>query len=167
MGIIKKINDHLEEYILVPLFAVMVIVLFSQIIMRSIFNSSITWSEELARYCFIYIVFIGISYAVKKNAHLSLTLIVSKLGKVGQKAAFIFSNSVFFLFCLFILYYSAILTMNNFKFGQVTPSLGIHMAVVYAAAPIGMSLTIIRLIQHMYSHFKTNDFGSIKEGEVK
>src|SRR5690625_3283514 len=132
----------------------MVVVLFTQITLRVVFNNSLPWSEELTRYSFIYLVFIGICYAVKKRRHLNLTLFFNMLNEGGKKILSLISNLLFLLFAGFILFFGMRMVMDNIAMGQTTPSLGIPMGIVYAGAPIGMVLTIIRLLQNMYMDFK-------------
>lgn len=158
MKFINKIDKHFEQSLLVVLFTTMVVVLFTQVVMRAVFNNSLAWSEELTRYCFIYLVFIGISYAVKKRRHLNLTIFINILNNKGKKTLNLFSDLLFLLFAVFILSYGVGLTIDTFKFEQITPSLGIPMGVIYAGVPIGMALTIIRLIQNIYFEFKRKHY---------
>ena len=66
MKIVKWLDRHIEEVLLIVLSTVMLGIIGVQIFMRFILGSSLGWSEELARYCFIWLVFIGVSYGVKK-----------------------------------------------------------------------------------------------------
>ncbi|WP_308215409.1 TRAP transporter small permease subunit [Sinobaca sp. H24] len=68
MKVLRYLDEHLEEVLLVIFTLTMVIVIGLQVFMRFVLSSSLGWSEELARYCFIWLVYIGISYGVKNNA---------------------------------------------------------------------------------------------------
>ena len=63
MKFLRFLNDHLEEYLLVFLMVVEVVVVFAQVVTRYVFHSPLAWSEELARYMFIWLVWIGAAYA--------------------------------------------------------------------------------------------------------
>ena len=65
----KRITDHLEEYILIGSLFVSVALVFVQIVMRYAFKNSIFWSEELVRYIFLWQIWLGASYATKENKH--------------------------------------------------------------------------------------------------
>lgn len=61
--------ESVEKVFLVVTAAIMVIVIAYQVVLRYVFNASNAWSEELARYLFIYDVFIGSAIALRKNSH--------------------------------------------------------------------------------------------------
>ena len=66
---IKKFIDNFEEYFCVWSLAIMTVLVFIQVIMRYVFQNSLSWSEELARYIFLWLSWIGASYAVKERSH--------------------------------------------------------------------------------------------------
>ena len=53
----KFLNEHLEEFFIIPLMFAMSIIIFIQVVMRYAFQNSLTWSEELARYLFVWLVY--------------------------------------------------------------------------------------------------------------
>lgn len=59
--ILKWLDDNAELYLCVFLMSFMTLVTFIQVVMRKVFNNSLSWSEELARYVFIWLIYIGIS----------------------------------------------------------------------------------------------------------
>ena len=68
--ILKWLDDNIELYICVFLMSFMTLLVFVQVVMRYVFNNSLSWSEELARYTFIWLIYIGISYGCKlRKAH--------------------------------------------------------------------------------------------------
>ena len=67
--------NKIEEYLLVYSLVFNVILVFSQVIMRSIFNLSLSWSEELSRYIFIWQIWLGTSIAIKEDKHINVELI--------------------------------------------------------------------------------------------
>ncbi len=140
-------DKHIEEYLLVILSATMVLVIFLQVIMRYVLGSSLSWSEELARYCFIWSVYIGISYGVKRKRHISVDVLLVMLKERGRLILTILTNCLFIIFAAIIIYYGADITIRLLSWGQDSPALQIPMGVVYLAAPIGLGLCIIRLMQ--------------------
>ena len=70
----KFINflNKLEEVVLVSMFCVMVLIIFIQVIMRYAFNSSLSWSEELGKFVFVWISWVGISIGARKNEHIKM-----------------------------------------------------------------------------------------------
>ena len=81
------ILNHIEEAIIVFLFAVMVVIIFVQVIMRKA-NHSLYWSEELGKFLFVWISWLGISIGQRKGEHIKITMLTDRL---PFKAAQIFN----------------------------------------------------------------------------
>ena len=69
--------ESVEKVFLVVTAAIMVIVIAYQVVLRYVFHASNAWSEELARYLFIYDVFIGSAIALRKNSHLQVDVFLN------------------------------------------------------------------------------------------
>jgi TRAP-type transport system small permease protein len=103
----KKLNDlffRLAEFTLVIMLSAMVIMVFGNVVLRYGFNSSIISSEELSRFLFIWITFLGAIVAMRENAHLGLDSVVRKLSLRGKKIAFALSN-ILMLGCCVLMFY--------------------------------------------------------------
>lgn len=144
---LKFIDEHFEEAIAVVLMAVMSVLICVQIFMRYAMGASLSWSEELARYFFIWMTYIGIAYGVRKDAHIRVTMAVDLLPLKGQMWMRIVSHVVFGAFAFFVMYQGWFLVEKIFRFGQKSSSLGIPMGWVYLAPLTGFGLTLIRLVQ--------------------
>lgn len=70
MKFLKLIDEYLEMSICVALISVIAVVLGLQVFMRYVMQNSLSWSEELARYLFIWLIYIGISYGAKIMRHI-------------------------------------------------------------------------------------------------
>lgn len=153
MKIIRWFDRHIEELLLTIFTAIMVAVIFVQVVMRQLDNS-LSWSEELARYCFIWLVYIGISYGVKKQRHIKVDVLLVILTQKWKVILNILSTVLFIVFAIFVVYYGYDIATKLLAFGQKSPALHIPMGLVYMATPVGMGLTIIRLIQNLITYFK-------------
>lgn len=149
MGLLRKIDKHLEEYLLSVILSTTVILITVQVFMRYVMHASPSWTEELARYLFIWMVYIGISYGVKMQRHIKVDAILLILPHKAQKLLLILSNVLFIVFCVFIIYQGTAVAMNLLSFGQTSPALSVPMGYIYMASPIGFSLAIIRLVQNI------------------
>jgi TRAP-type C4-dicarboxylate transport system permease small subunit len=153
MKIIQWLDKHIEEVLLILFSSVMVAVIFLQVVMRQ-FDASLSWSEELARYSFIWLVYIGISYGVKKQRHIKVDVILLLLKEKGQIIVTILANLLFIAFALFVIRYGFDIANQLLQFGQKSPANQIPMGLIYMATPVGMGLTLIRLIQNLISNVK-------------
>ncbi|WP_298014096.1 TRAP transporter small permease [uncultured Castellaniella sp.] len=144
---IKLIDDHFEEALLVFLLSAMSLLIGAQVFMRYVMLNSLTWSEELARYCFIWATYIGVSYGVKRKAHICVTALSERLSGNSQRYLHIFAYAVFGLFAFMVMKEGWALAMKIFRFGQKSSSLGIYMGWIYLAPTLSFGLVVLRLLQ--------------------
>ena len=146
MKIIRWLDENIEKVILVFFSVLMVAVIFLQVVMRQ-FGGSLSWSEELARYCFIWMIYIGISLGVKQQKHVKIDAVLFLLKEKWQMVLQFIANLFFMVFAVFVIIYGYEVADQLLQFGQKSPANQIPMGLVYMATPIGMGLTLIRLIQ--------------------
>ena len=151
MKIIKWLDKYFEEYILVGLSAFTVAIIFLQVVMRYVFGSSLTWSEEIARYAFIWMIYIGVSYAVKRKKHLGVDALSLLFARTGQIIISMIANVSFLVFAVFMTYYGIDIVL---KVTRTSAALEIPLSWVYAAPVVGFILTTIRLLQNLLIDFK-------------
>ncbi|KGR77934.1 TRAP transporter small permease [Ureibacillus sinduriensis] len=163
MRIIKWLDNNIERVTLLILLAVMTIVTVLQVFMRYVMENSLSWSEELARFCFIWLVYIGISYGVKRAKHVRVEAILSILKRRGKFVINQIANVLFLYFAIYATYYGFSIVNTIQTTGQTAPALGISMSIMYLGMPIGMLLTIIRLVQRII--YETKVFLAGKEIE--
>lgn len=150
---IKKIWDHLEEYVLVWSLMFSVFLIFLQVVMRYVFRNSLSWSEELARYVFLWQIWLGASFAVKEHRHLRIEMIVDRLHGRNRQFFELFVLLIWFGFSVFLALKGSELSMLLFKRGQVSPAMRIPMGFAYASVPVGCTLMSIRLVLEMWRLF--------------
>lgn len=160
----KKLWDHLEEYLLVPLLAFSAIVIFIQVIMRYVFHNSLSWSEELVRFLYIWEIWLGVSYATKRCSQLRISIIVDHL---PEKVHWVIETVVmilWFAFGVFLIVVGFDMCMRVAELGQRSTALRIPMQYVYSGIPIGAALMNIRLIENFVQHI--GKLFSKKRGEA-
>ena len=150
---IKYIWDHLEEFFLVPSIIFSVVLVFAQVVMRYVFSSSLSWSEELARYLFVWQVWIGASYSARNRTHLRITFIRDSLAPSMQKKVEIAVTVICIVFAAFIAVNGFSLAARVHRFNQLSSALRMPMAYAHLAVPLGCSLMIIRLIENSVKDF--------------
>jgi len=154
MKVLRWFDEHLESSLLVILSSVMVGVISLQVFMRHVMSSSLSWSEELARFCFIWLVYIGISYGVKKQRHIKVDVLLLILKDKQKLIINIVANILFLTFAIFAVIYGYRISQQLLGFGQTSAGLKVPMGLVYMATPIGMGLTSIRIVQQLIKQFK-------------
>jgi len=152
-GTLLKIWDHLEEYFLVPSLMLSVALVFIQVIMRYVFKNSLSWSEELSRYLYVWQTWIGVSYSARNGSHLRITMLRDRLPKNGQMILELFVNLVWIAFGIFIIVQGMRAISVISAYGQTSSALQIPMQICYYSIPVGMFLMCIRLVERNVKNF--------------
>ena len=143
--IINTMCKALDAVIAVCL-AVMVVLVFGNVVMRYGFNSGITLSEELSRWLFVWMTFMGAIVAVKEHGHLGSDMLVTKLGPAGQKICLSLSYLLMLWVC-FLLFKGA-LAQTKINMGSTSAVMEVSMAWVYAPGVVFAVLGgLIMLVQ--------------------
>ena len=103
---VKKLIDgycRFLSYEIAAALALMVALVFGNVFMRYAFNSGFAVSEELSRWLFVWLTFLGAVVALRDNAHLGTDMLVGKLGPAGKKVCMGLSL-LLMLFCLWLLF---------------------------------------------------------------
>lgn len=150
MKVLKFLDENLEKMLCVVFLALMSIIIVLQVFFRYVLNNSLSWSEELARYLFIWMIYIGISYGVKLDKHICVDAVYTFMPKGIKRGYAIVAYILFLIFAVSIIYYGILVVGMQITSGQVSPAMGLPMQYVYAAPVVGMVLTVIRLIQKIY-----------------
>jgi len=146
----KKLDSLLDkiEGMLCTLFAcVMAVAILLQVINRNTLQLSFTWGEELARYCMVWLMFIGISVGVKKGAHIGVDALVNILPAKIKRGIQIISNLIVTVIYIYLTVLSVEITFGIWETRQVSPAMQIPMYVVYAGMIVGMLFSALRSIQ--------------------
>ena len=147
MKALRFLDENIEKMLCVIALALMSAVIVAQVFCRYVLNSSLSWSEELARYLFIWMIYIGISYGVKLDKHICVDAVYTFAPKGIKRYYAIVGYLLVLLFAVAMVYYGVLVVGMQISSGQVSPAMGVPMQYVYAAPVVGFVLTAIRLVQ--------------------
>jgi len=150
--VLKWLDAHFEESIMMTFLTGMVIIMGLQVVMRRVFSNSLAWPEELTRYLFIWMVCLGISYSIKSNTHIRIDILESFF-PVLKKPFAIIGDIAFMAFCLYMLKPGYIVIQKLLETWQTSPAMLMPMAYVYVSLLIGIFLSIFRIIQRFVERF--------------
>lgn len=138
-------------FITILLFS-LVIAVFLQIFTRFVLLKPLMWTEEVARFCFIWLIFMGASINVRKRAHFALDLFSSKLSPRSRIYLSFLIQILVGIFAFSLL----ILGWIFFKVGinRISPTIDISMAYIYAAIPLAGIFMLIYIIESIYKEIK-------------
>lgn len=154
-GIIYWLDDYFEAVFIVPLLFTMSLLVGMQVFMRYVIQQSLPWSEEVTRYMFIYLMYLGISYGVRRNRHIRINVFIDLFPEGIRKGLQVFSDLLFLTFATVVVFKSSEVAALILRLGQRTAATDVSMAVVYSAVPIGYALVSVRLVQNLIHKLKT------------
>ena len=150
----------LLELLLVALLGVMVVMVFGNVVLRYAFNSGITVSEELSRWAFVWVTFLGAIIGLKENAHLGTDMLVGRLGPTGKKVCLAIAETLM-LYCVWLIF-SGSLTQARLNLDMEAPVTGWSMAWLPAA---GIVFAVSAAVFHLAKLGKLAS-GRIDESEL-
>ena len=147
---IKKliwIESHFEDIIEVILFMFLLADVNFEVIRRYIFHNSSLYSEEIAKYILIAIVFIGIPYAIRHKRHIICDVIPSSISQKKQCIITMTSYIFFVVFCIIMIISSHELVIHQINVNKMTQAMRLPMWWFTSIVYIGFIMAIIRLVQ--------------------
>jgi TRAP-type C4-dicarboxylate transport system permease small subunit len=109
----------------------MVALVFGNVVLRYLFNSGITVSEEMSRWLFVWLTFLGGVVALHEHGHLGTDVLVGRLGVAGKKACLAVGYGLMLLVCWLLL--RGAYEQTRINWDVTAPSSGASMAWFYAA----------------------------------
>jgi len=138
--VFKRLENGLET-VVVSLFALFLAVIFLQVVMRYVFNASLTWSEELARYLFIWVLMLSVALAIRDNANMRVTFILDVIPWPFKGVVTVVISLLMIAFEAYLAYYGFSLAQKVFF--DLSPAMRIPIGLAYLALPIGGLFMII------------------------
>lgn len=156
VSIEKKLKwyDEIESWICVFILMFLLVILFYQVVARYGFGVTNAWCDELSRYALVWFGYLSACYAIVYNAHIKIDLFLKLWPKGMRNGIKLFSNVLFFIYCLVVAYYSAVWLGGLAKSGAITLGLKAPMAFFCAIVPIAHVIMALRLVQLQYRLIK-------------
>ena len=150
---LRSVDDHLEEYIASFLFILFATLMFINVVMRYAFQDAIPWAEEITLLLFIWFVWFAIPFSTKLDGHAKVTFVQDCL-PARPKAALniLLTVAIIGIFILIIVAAIEFLGHNAVR-GKTGLLVSYPMWVFYIPAPIGLALTIYRLLKKLGEEF--------------
>ena len=148
----------LLELLVVIFMIAMVVMVFGNVVLRYGFNSGISISDEMSRYCFIWLTYVGAMVAMREGGHLGVDSLVKHLGTRGKKVCLFLSESLMLL-CNG-LFFLGTYKMHELQVTNISPVVGISMIWVYGigyVVGIVMGIINLRVLYRLLSGTITED----------
>jgi TRAP-type transport system small permease protein len=151
---------RLLEALLFLAMLAMVVMVFGNVVLRYAFNSGITVSEELSRWLFVWMTFMGAILGLKEHAHLGTDMLVGRLGPTGKRVCLVIAQSLM-LFATVVLFQGS-LAQTRINLDVEAPVTGASMAWVYGAGVVFAVSAVILLARELWRTLS----GQLRDSEL-
>lgn len=141
------------EWAVSLLIGVMMVWVFAQVITRYVFNFTPSFGEELARYLFVWVVFLSLPVVAKKGGHMAIEMITVRLKGMALKVVRIFAD-IFTIGFLLIMVWQGTNMVIRASF-QTSPALQISMSWIYCVIPFGCFIMLLNVLNSFVALLRT------------
>lgn len=156
MKFIRWLDDYLEEVLMTVLLIGITIVMAAQVAARYIFNSPLTWSDELAKYMLVWSCFLSVSFCVKKRISIKIDQFQNMLSEKLIPWVKVIRHTVVLIFCLAMLPFCVTYVQQAVSSGATSSAMQIPMYFIQSAPLVGFLLLAVRVFQALIRELKAS-----------
>ena len=155
MKVIKWLDEHLEETLLVILLVLITCVELAQVVIRNIpWIPALKWAEEFCRFCWIWSVFISLPYTIRKSSMLRVNVLMDLLPSMVRNSVNILVDLINAGIMGLLGYHAVTVVANIRKSAEASPAMLWPMWIVYSVMLFGFFFGTFRALQQAYIHIK-------------
>lgn len=145
-----RVAQNLEKYLMYVFYVYLLFIIIAEVLRRYVLGFASLWGEETARFSYIYITYLGISWAAYKRTHIRIDAVYDLVSERTENYLYLFSDLMMVLFAVYAIWYSIPLLETSLRFDAKTQALRVNRAFFQIAVPLGFSLMIFRVLQRTY-----------------
>jgi C4-dicarboxylate transporter DctQ subunit len=144
---LRQLDANGERFLMLVFYCFIVFVIVVEVLRRFLLDFSSLWGEEAARFAFIYLGWVGASYAVKQRAHIRFDVLLHLLPRRFHGYLYLFGELCTLVFAGFALYWSLDTISTMLQFDALAPALRVSQVWFEAAVPLGFTMMVVRVLQ--------------------
>jgi TRAP-type C4-dicarboxylate transport system permease small subunit len=151
--ILHAIDEYLEEFLMVVFLIAMTLIMGIQVFSRYVLGVSLSWSEEITRYLFIWSAFLSVSLCTRKCISIKIDQFIKMFPHRGVTIFKILNLTVEFVFFVYLIPYAFLYLKATIESGQVSPACGIPMYYVQSAPLVSFTICALRIVQRWFGEW--------------
>ena len=155
MESLGKTLNKCENGIIALCFIVMSLAAFAQVVNRNLIGASISWFDELARYCMVYMTLLATEAGLRDGSQISVSAVIDKCSPAARRILQLIVKLIVIGFSIMIFVTSLTIVQTQNNSGQVSAGLGIPMVIPYLALPISFGAIVVVQILSLITMLKT------------
>ncbi len=140
---------------------------FYNVVARYVFGSSLTWAGELTVYLFLWSAFFGAAYCFKKDAHISITILLEKVPPKVAKALMLLSHAITFVYLAAVSWYGYEYLQLVIELDERSIDLDIPMWIPYLVIPVAFAFAAYRVAEKFVEIWQTPADQVVHRGEAE
>lgn len=156
---------YFEPVCIVILITLMTGIICLQIALR-LFDASLPEAEEIARYLFVWAMYLSISYAIRDDRHIRIFVLVNKLPAAGQTLIHNCTDLIFLIYSVVVFIFGWQVIERSLELGQIAPATEVPVAVIYGSVFVGAALNVFRLLLRLYQRAAGNEPRTAQQGKA-
>ncbi len=148
---VVRVLFRIEDSLLIAATITCVVALSAQVVSRYLLNTPLRWSEELARYLYVWMTFFGMGFGVRHDSHVRMLLIRSRLPQRAGRIVTAVADSV--LLILIVGLFPGLIEFTRNQFGVLSTGMQLDMGLVYLSLPVGFGILALYLISQIAQAF--------------
>lgn len=171
-GFLAKLDENFEKpFLFVGLLAIILIITFQTFYRYVITNftdgsGAAVWTEELARFIFIWITYIAAAVAIRKRENIRVDIVFDRLPEKWQHVFWIVNTLCFLILGIVVVVMGTSLVQMQIRFPQIAPALQIPYFIPYMILPLGFALMVFRLVQDLIREVRVGGINSLVWGAI-
>lgn len=167
MKIVKWLDEHFEEYIMIIFLVLIACVMMAQVIFnKAPFLHSLEWAEEFCRFAWIGSVFFSLPYTIRKGSMLRVNVLLDMVPQTVRKIVNLAVDAVTVASMALLAYYSVEVLQGIIESGETSPSMVWPMSIMYVLVLVGFALGALRGVQMFIihiMHFNEKELSTIEQ----
>ena len=153
----RALEKWFEPVVIVGMLTAIIVLVFADVVARFAFSTSVAVANEVARFCFVYMIYFGVSYAIRERRHMRVTVILDQLPRVWRRWTFACAEAVFLIYSVVVCYLGVVITQQSFARGRILSSTEWPLGVLYAAIILSGALSAARLCHSLWMVVRHGD----------
>ena len=145
-----QILDWAEKWTVVVFLIGIAAMIFSGVMSRFVFHYSIAFTEELARFIFVWGSLLGASSAFRSGEHSGIPILANRFGPRVRRAIEIFVAAGVTIFLIYLVFMTSVSTMKSFQSGQISTTTEIPVWTINFGMMLAFAVGVIRCIQGFF-----------------
>ncbi|MDU9004428.1 TRAP transporter small permease [Sedimentitalea todarodis] len=146
----RALEKWFEPVVIVGMLGAIILLVFVDVIARFAFSTSVAVANELARFCFVYMIYFGVSYAIRERRHMRVTVVLDMMPEAARRWVFALAEFVFLAYSVMVCWLGVVITQQAFDRGKILSSTEWPLGVLYAAIILSGALSSARLVHSLW-----------------